>query len=95
LRARAIVGVSSGRWEDALADGQNALTRYRELGCGWEEARSRYVLAGLYRRRNDPGDDGRAREELTQALSLFDDLRAVRDIARVRSALAGGDVRLP
>ena len=65
------------------------------MGCGWEEARSRYVLAGIYRRRNDPGDDARAREELTQALRLFDDLRAVRDIARVRSALAGGDVRLP
>jgi hypothetical protein len=95
LRARAIVGVSASRWEDALADAQNALARYRELGCGWEQGRSRYVLAGLYRRRNDHGDDGRARDELTQALRQFDELRAVRDIARVRSALAGGDVRLP
>jgi len=95
IRARAIVGVSAGRWEDALADAQNALARYRELGCSWEEARSRYVLAGLYRRRSERGDDERAIESLTAALRLFDDLRAVRDIARVRSALAGGEVRLP
>lgn len=95
IRARAIVEVSAGQWDDALADAQNALTRYRDLGCAWEEARSRYVLAGLFRRRAEHGDDERAREELTQALRLFDDLRAVRDIARVRSALAGGDVRLP
>jgi tetratricopeptide (TPR) repeat protein len=95
IRARAIVGVSASRWEDALADAQNALARYRELGCAWEEARSRYVLAGLYRRRGEQSDDTRALDELTQALRLFDGLRAVRDIARVRSALAGGDVRLP
>lgn len=95
IRARAIVGVSAGRWDDALADAQNALTRYRELGCPWEEARSRYVLGGLYGRRGERGDDERARDELTLALRLFDELRAVRDIARVRSALAGGDVRLP
>ena len=95
LRARAIVAVSASRWDDALADGQNALTRYQALGCDWEEARSRYVLAGLYRRRAEQGDDDRAREELTQALRLFDGLRAVRDIARARSALSGGEVRLP
>jgi hypothetical protein len=95
MRARAIVGVSASRWEDALADAQNALARYQELGCAWEEARSRYVLAGLYRRRSEHDDGERARDELTQALRLFDELRAVRDIARVRSALAGGDVRLP
>ncbi|HEX5570798.1 MAG TPA: hypothetical protein VFX31_05385, partial [Ktedonobacterales bacterium] len=95
IRARAITGVSEGRWEDALADSQNALTRYSELGCAWEQARARYVLAGLYRRRDEPGDDERARDELTQALRVFDELRAVRDIARVRSALAGADVRLP
>ena len=95
IRARAMVEVSASQWDDALADAQNALARYRELGCAWEEARSRYVLAGLFRRRAERGDDERAREELTQALRLFDGLRAVRDIARVRSALAGGDVRLP
>ncbi|HEX8996919.1 MAG TPA: adenylate/guanylate cyclase domain-containing protein [Ktedonobacterales bacterium] len=95
IRARAIVGVSAGRWEDALADAQNALARYQELACPWEEARSRYVLAGLFRRRGEGHDDERASEELTIALRLFDELRAVRDIARVRSALAGGEVRLP
>lgn len=95
VRARAIVGVSAARWEDALADAQNALGRYRDLGCAWEVARSRYVLAGLFRRRGAPGDDARALEALSEALRLFDDAHAVRDLARVRAALAGGDVRLP
>lgn len=94
-RARAIVALAEGRWDDALADAQSALTRYRELGAAWEEARSRYVLASLYRRRADPDDEARARDELTQALALFEALHAVRDIARARAALAGGDVRLP
>jgi len=94
-RARAIVALAEGRWDDALADAQSALNRYRELGTAWEEARSRYVLASLYRRRTEPDDDARARDELTQALALFEALHAVRDIARARAALAGGDVRLP
>ena len=51
VRARAIVAISAGRWDDALADAQSAIRRYVELGCAWEEARSRYALAGLYRRR--------------------------------------------
>lgn len=94
-RARAIVALAEGRWDDALADAQSALTRYRDLGTTWEEARSRYVLASLYRRRADPDDEARAHEELSQALALFEALHAVRDIARARAALAGGDVRLP
>ena len=94
-RARAIVALAEGRWDDALADAQSALTRYRELGTAWEEARSRYVLASLYRRRAEPDDEARAHDELTQALALFEALHAVRDMARARAALAGGDVRLP
>jgi len=53
------------------------------------------VLASLYRRRADPDDEACAHDELTQALALFEALHAVRDIARARAALAGGDVRLP
>ena len=52
------------------------------------------MLAGLYRRRAGQGDDDRAREELTQALRLFDGLRAVREQAATRAALAGQEVRL-
>ncbi|MEO7002630.1 MAG: adenylate/guanylate cyclase domain-containing protein [Ktedonobacterales bacterium] len=95
IRARAIIGMAAGRWDDALADAQNALGRYRALGSAWEEARTRYALAGLYRRRAASCDDALALDELTTALRLFDELHAVRDIARTRAALAGGDVRLP
>ncbi|GEM_PF-347327 len=94
-RARAMVAIAEGRWDDAHADARSALTRYRELGTTWEEGRSRYVLASLYLRRKLAGDDIRAREELTQALEQFEALHAVRDIARARGALASADTRLP
>jgi class 3 adenylate cyclase len=95
LRARGIVAIADGAWDDGLADLHNALVRYQELGTRWEEARTRYALAGLYRRRGGQGDETLARDELTQALALFESLHAVRDTARARAALAGGDVRIP
>ncbi|MGO8946615.1 MAG: adenylate/guanylate cyclase domain-containing protein [Ktedonobacterales bacterium] len=94
-RARGIVAVAQKRWEDADADLESALDRYVDMGTTWEEARTRYALAGLYQRRGDGGDAALAREQLVRALSLYEPLHAVRDIARVRAALAGSDVRLP
>jgi tetratricopeptide (TPR) repeat protein len=94
-RARGIIAVADGRWDDALADLENARTRYRDLGTAWEEARTLYALAGLYRRRGSAGDEDLARRELNGALTLFESLKSVRDIARAKAALAGGDVRLP
>jgi class 3 adenylate cyclase len=95
LRARGIVAIADSAWDDGLADLHNALVRYQELGTRWEEARTRYALAGLYRRRGAPGDETLAREELAQAQTLFESLHAIRDTARARAALAGGDVRIP
>jgi tetratricopeptide (TPR) repeat protein len=94
-RARAIIAIGEERFDDALTDVENALQIYQSLGTTWEEARTRYVLAGLYRRRASEGDAALAQTELARALALFDALRAVRDIARARAALAGGDIRLP
>jgi class 3 adenylate cyclase len=94
-RARGVVAIADGRWDDGLADLQTALQRFQEFGTIWEEARTRYALAGLYRRRNAEGDEALARDELTRAQALFEALRSVRDIARVRAALAGGEVRVP
>jgi predicted ATPase/class 3 adenylate cyclase len=95
IRARGIVAMAESRWDDALADIESAFTRYADLGTVWEEARTRYALAGLYRRRGEPGDEQRAHDELTRAQAIFSSLSAVRDLARTRSALAGGDIRLP
>jgi class 3 adenylate cyclase len=95
IRARAIVGIADGHWDDALADAQSALARFQELGTAWQEARTRYVLAGLYRRRGTEGDDELAHAELERALAMLEELHAVRDLARARATLAGGDVRLP
>lgn len=94
IRARGIVAIADGRWDDAAADLHNALDRYRDLGTAWEQARTHYALAALARRGNVE-DNAQAREELHAALRLFEALHAVRDIARVRAALSGAEVRLP
>ncbi|HEX6819532.1 MAG TPA: adenylate/guanylate cyclase domain-containing protein [Ktedonobacterales bacterium] len=94
-RARAIVALANRCWEDALCDGETALLAYQTLGTQWEAARTRYVLAGVYLRRGEPDDHELARNQLTLALEAFTRLRAVRDVARARSALASGEVRLP
>jgi predicted ATPase/class 3 adenylate cyclase len=95
FRARGIVAVAENRWDDALADLESALRRYQDMGTTWEEARTRYALAGLYQRRLDPDDASQAERQLRKAMALYEPLHAVRDIARVRAALAGADVRLP
>jgi class 3 adenylate cyclase len=95
MRARGIVGIADEQWDEAQDDLQCALDRYIELGAPWEEARTRYALSGLYQRRGAAGDAELARMELTRALALFEQQKAVRDIARARAALAGGEVRLP
>ncbi|MFI5273852.1 MAG: ATP-binding protein [Ktedonobacterales bacterium] len=97
IRARGTVALADSRWDDAQCDLEGALERFREMGTAWEEARTRYVLSGLFARRGEPNGAERARVELTTALATFERLHAVRDIARARAALAGGGagVRLP
>ena len=93
IRARGIVALAAERWDDALADLESAFTRFSDLGTAWEEARTRYTLASLYRRRHAADDEQRAQWELSRALEMFSALGAVRDVARARAALAGGDIR--
>ena len=92
LRARGLVALSQGDFTIAKSDLLSALERYEQLGTLWEEARTRYVLAELERRVNNPA---RAERELKRALHLFEQVGAIRDIARAKNALAGGDIRLP
>jgi len=94
-RARAIVALGQSRWDDALCDGETALLSFQALGAQWEAARTRYVLAGVYLRRAAAGDAELAQGELARALEAFERLQAVRDIARVRSALTSNEIRLP
>jgi tetratricopeptide (TPR) repeat protein len=68
-RARSIVAIGEERFDDALTDAENALQTYISLGTNWEEARTRYVLAGLYRRRAAEGDATCAQTELARALA--------------------------
>ena len=92
LRARGIVAMTEQRYPDAEHDLTDALDNFIERGTRWEEARTRYVLAELWRRRTDPTI---AHSELEHALHGFEQVGAVRDIARAKNALAGGEIRLP
>jgi class 3 adenylate cyclase/tetratricopeptide (TPR) repeat protein len=92
LRARGLVALSDGHMAEARQDLENALERFIQLETHWEEARTRYALAGWWRRQPEQEF---ANAELIRALQLFENCGAVRDIARARAALAGGEVRLP
>ena len=79
----------------ALASGDPAgaiepLTRARDgfasLGARWEAAVSALSLGEAFVAAGDPE---RARPELASALTVFDELGSVREIARARSALNG------
>jgi tetratricopeptide (TPR) repeat protein len=93
IRARGLVALADARYDDARRDLSDALARFAALGTIWEEARTRYVTAELLRR--EAGDAAHVTEQLTQALRLFEQVGAVRDIARAKNALAGGEIRLP
>ncbi len=92
IRARGLVALADGRFDAAARDLAEALRRFDELGTRWEEARTRYVQAALWRRRDD---HEHAQADLVAASHLFEQLGAVRDIARARTALAGGEIKLP
>jgi class 3 adenylate cyclase/tetratricopeptide (TPR) repeat protein len=93
LRARGLVALAEARYADAARDLDDALARYADLGTVWEEARTRYVRAELLRRQGETL--AAVTEQLTLALRLFEQVGAVRDIARAKNALAGGEIRLP
>ncbi|HKD76559.1 MAG TPA: hypothetical protein VKB76_13735, partial [Ktedonobacterales bacterium] len=92
LRARGIVALADRRLADADRDLADALQRFQEFETRWEEARTHYVLASLWRRQDNADA---AQRELEGALHLFEQVHAVRDIARAKAALAGGEIRLP
>jgi class 3 adenylate cyclase/tetratricopeptide (TPR) repeat protein/ribosomal protein L40E len=96
LRARGLAAMDEGRYDDAQCDLEGALDRFHELGAAWEEARTRYALAGLFMRRGTQDDAARAHNELTAALDAFERLHTERDAARALAALAGGSAaRVP
>jgi tetratricopeptide (TPR) repeat protein len=86
IRARGLA--AAGRWDDGIADLENALDRYHALGTAWEEARTRVDIAALARHRGAPGDIAVARGQLERALRAFEDLGAESDLAAARAALA-------
>ncbi|HEX9068181.1 MAG TPA: hypothetical protein VF807_05385, partial [Ktedonobacterales bacterium] len=92
IRARAIVAIEARAWDDALADIASALQSYEDLGTHWEEGRTRYLMAGLYRQRRAAGDAEREAAELARALELFQEVGAVGEMARVRAAMGGGEI---
>ena len=98
LRARGRLRVEQQRWPEAEQDLKQSLVQAQSLDLPWEEGKTLYGLALLYRRRADElfkdnaalrrADLERARNHFEKALGFFELMKATRDIERVRLALA-------
>jgi hypothetical protein len=71
----------SGRAIELLTGARN---RFEELGARWERACTELSLAEVLLAR---GDEERAREDLTRALPVFQELRSLRELERTRELL--------
>lgn len=98
LRARGLLRVEQQRWVEAEQDLKQSLAQSQAMDLPWEEGKTLYDLASLYRRRADGflndnsmqrnADLERARFHFEKALGFFESMNAVRDIERTRLALA-------
>jgi class 3 adenylate cyclase/tetratricopeptide (TPR) repeat protein len=98
LRARGRLRVEQQRWPEAEQDLKRSLSLSEAIDLPWEEGKTLYDLASLYRRRADSlfhddtaqrtADLERARHHFELALGFFESMHAVRNIERTRQALA-------
>ena len=92
IRARGMVALAEGRFDDAARDLLAALARFEDLGTSWEEGRTHYAIAALWRMQD--GSDARAGAHLMLALNRFEQTGAMHDITLTQAALAGGEIPL-
>jgi tetratricopeptide (TPR) repeat protein len=73
--------------EYAAADGRlyQALGLFQRLGTRWQIGRTLYELGELAQARTDTAG---ARDYFSRALTMFEDMKAVTDMARTQAALA-------
>jgi class 3 adenylate cyclase/tetratricopeptide (TPR) repeat protein len=85
LRARAAWETHRGQTQDAIRALEEAVTWWKQAGWPYELALTLYTLGVAYEQSKDSRSAGRAFDE---ALELFTQLRAGRDIERVRARKA-------
>jgi class 3 adenylate cyclase/tetratricopeptide (TPR) repeat protein len=86
-RAEAVLDLRDGRPDDAVRLLEGALEHARQVGQPYEVARTARGLGRAYLALGGPGDDGRGRAALDEALATFVRLGAEPDARSVRSML--------
>ncbi len=74
-------------WDKALAEYEQALNRFQELGHRWDVANTQYEIGLLRVARQQAGDRDRARELFNDSLDSFHDLGAVPGVVKVEAAI--------
>ncbi|HYN89348.1 MAG TPA: tetratricopeptide repeat protein [Ardenticatenaceae bacterium] len=83
-RALGVAKRLAGDYAEAGARLRQALPLFQQLGTQWQAGRTLAEMADLALAQ---GDQAGARDSLTQALALFEALRALPDVERTRRAL--------
>jgi len=75
------------KWDEALAELEQAHDGYRALGHKWDSANTQYEMGLVHAARQSEGDKDRARQRLEEALAAFTSLEARPGMDKVEAAL--------
>ena len=82
-----LVHAGGGRWDDALAEYEEAFKGYQVLGHPWDSANAQYEMGLVHAARGGEGDKDKARQHFEDALATFSKLEARPSAEKVRMAL--------
>jgi len=85
--AEARLATAEGRWEEAFSAYDTYYKVVSQAGMRWHQARIREEWARSLALRNEPGDLPRAREMMSEAITLFEQMNAPHYGARLREKL--------
>jgi class 3 adenylate cyclase/tetratricopeptide (TPR) repeat protein len=87
IRTRALVKSRRGAFDEAVEDFRAALECYRQIGTPWEEALTLEGLATHLLQATDGAQNQEVSDLFQNALTIYEELHAVREVSRVRSTL--------
>jgi predicted ATPase/class 3 adenylate cyclase len=87
--ALGLVHAGQHKWDEALAEFQQALDGYQTLGHPWDIANTKYETGLAHAVRGGDGDQDYARQEFEEALKIFTELKAQPAMDKVNAALGG------
>ena len=85
--ALGLVHAGQERWDEAVDEFREALTRYNDLGHRWDIADTQYELGLVYSVRSQAGDHEEARKLFEDALITLNALETKPAISKVNDAL--------